>query len=220
MLISSLKKKYSKLLTSCIIAIATGATIIVNLPAKAEILNNPLDQLSREEQNVLQDGKIFLVGEDGKYTVKVLLTASIATVWEVLTDYDNFENFLPNIAETEILENNDNHLVFEQVNLVDILFFTQKSKVTIAVKENYPQQINFNVIEGDIESLQGKWLLEPILSQSASSLDQVLITYQVNIDPGMEFSSNRELFFYIYQDILQNTFQALRQEINNRNALP
>jgi ribosome-associated toxin RatA of RatAB toxin-antitoxin module len=79
----------------------------------------------------------------------------------------------------------------------------------IAATESYPQRIAFNLVEGDVDSLQGTWQLEPISS------NQVLITHQVNVEP--ESSTPRGIFFNIYQNTLQDTLAALKQEAERRN---
>lgn len=167
-----------------------------------------LAQRSSSAEQALQQGRVVLTGDNGQYVGRVLVNAPISTAWAVLTDYDNFEQFFPNVASSQLISSSGNQRVFEQENVVRLLAFTRRTRVRIATVESYPQQIAFQVIDGDIEALQGVWQLQTVGNQN-----QVLITHQVYIDPG---SSNREIFFTLYRDNLESTLAALKREIERR----
>ena len=163
--------------------------------------------LPAPEQTALRQGRVFLTGAQGQYTGRILVSAPMATVWKVLTDYDNFERFFPNVEASQLLESNGNQKVFEQVNVIRAFIFDRKARVRISTTETYPQQIAFRLVDGDLKSLEGDWQLEPV------SPNQVLITHHVNVDPGSDF---RDLFFSLYEESLENTLKALKQEIEKR----
>lgn len=158
----------------------------------------------------LQEGEVSVTGEEGQYTGQVLVRGTVDTAWQVLTDYNNFKNFMPNVAESRILETDGNRKVFEQVNVFRVFVVTRRTRVVIAATESYPQQIAFNVIEGDVGHLQGSWRLQSV------GANQVLITHQVSIEP--QSASTRGLFFSLYKNSLKDTLAALRQEIGRRSA--
>lgn len=194
--------KYRPLLVSIFSAIALTTTIGLVSPLSTQAANSPIAQLSTQEQTTLRSGRVSLTGENGRYTCRVLVTAPVAIVWKLLTDYNNFENYFPNVASSQILEAKGNRKVFEQVYLIQALIFSKRSRVRIASTETYPRQIDFNLVEGDVNALKGTWRLEPVSS------DRVLVTHQVTVDPG---SDNRALFFGIYEDTLEKTLQAVKQ---------
>lgn len=127
-------------------------TSIAAIPAKAELFNSALDRLPAQERVALRQGQsLVTTGSKGKYTGKVLVTATAATAWQVLTDYNNFYRFLPNIVSSKIIQNNGDRKIFEQVQVIRAFVITKKSRVRIAVKETYPKQITFSLVEGNIQ---------------------------------------------------------------------
>ena len=167
-------------------------------------------QTIEPEQATLNAGKPLLTGQDGQYIGKILINASAEKAWEVLTDYNHFSKFLPSVTSVKILESKGNQKVYEQVNTVQVLVFTQTTKVTIAATETIPSLITFQLQSGDsLKSLQGSWQIEPI------STNQILVTNQVNVEPIA--SMPRDIFFGIYSENLTKTLAALKQETERRS---
>ena len=199
---------------SGMLAIALAATITISSPAASGLFDGPVDRLPVEERVALRQGQVVMTGEEGEYIGRILVKTPIATAWEVLTDYNNFQNFLPNVAKSEVIEKNGNSLVFEQVNIIRVFIFTQKPRVKIAVTQTYPQQIAFRLIEGDVDSLEGVWQIEPVSPYPGAPPDRVLIANQVTVDPGK--ISTRDLFFSIYKKSTSETLAAIKKEIEKR----
>lgn len=155
----------------------------------------------------LQYGETSVTGDNGQYVAKVLVKAPTGKAWEVLTDYDNFKHFLPNVSDSKLLSAQGNRKVFEQVSEFQVFLFTKRARVQISTSETYPQQIDFQLVEGDVESLRGTWQL------TTPAPNLVLITHRVAVDPG---ANNRGLFFRIYKNSLKDTLTALKKEIESR----
>ena len=209
------KAKNTRVFTSCVFAIALLATITLTPPASAQLFDGPVDRLPVKERVALREGRVLVTGNKGQYTGRFLVKSLTATAWEVLTDYDNFERFLPNVVASQILEINGNRKVFEQVQIIRAFIFRKKVSVRIAVTQTYPQQIAFSVVEG-LEALDGAWRLESVSPHPGASPNQVLITHQVTVDPGS--TPSRDLFFRVYKDNLEDTLAAIKQEIEQRAA--
>ena len=210
------RKRFYWLFKSCLTAIALTATVVLMPNADAKLFDGPVDKLPVLERAALRNGQVSLQGEQGKYTGRILVTASMDTVWQVLTDYDNFEEFLPKVTNSELLEENGDRKVFEQTNKVKVFLFNKKSRVRIAVQENYPQQINFEIVDGDLESLDGAWKLEAVSPYPSAPPNQVLMTHQVSVAPGSIIS--KSIFFDIYEDTLKATLAAIKDEVEQRNV--
>jgi ribosome-associated toxin RatA of RatAB toxin-antitoxin module len=159
----------------------------------------------------LKEGQVILTGSNGQYLGQVVVKGSLSTTWAVLTDYENFKNFMPNVVESHLLQRNRFQTIFEQVQVFQVLFLSRREKVKLSVTEKYPKLIKFNVIEGYVKSLQGYWQIEPISS------NLFLLTHQVSVEPDIKSSSNRKLFFAIYEDTLENTLKAVKEEIDRRS---
>ena len=192
-------------------ASAIALSLFVPLTVNAVPQSNPsLTQLPGLEQTTLKAGRVVLTGEKGHYTGRVLVTAPLNTAWNVLTDYDHFKNFIPGVVSSKILQNNDQQTIFEQINVVKVFLFTQKSRLVIASSKHYPSQIDFQLKSGDIKSLNGIWRLDLISS------NQVLITQDVTFDPGS--SVPRNLAFSIYKNALADSLKAIKLETERRYA--
>ena len=202
----------------CLFTVGISAALNISLtaiPTKAELFNSALDRLPATERVALRQGKSLVTGSNGKYTGKVLVTATPATAWQVLTDYNNFYRFLPSVVSSKLIQNNGDRKVFEQVQVIRVFAISKKARVRIAVKETYPKQIAFSLVEGDLKSLQGAWRIEPVSPYPGAPPNQVLIVHQVNADPGA--IAARGVFYSVYENTLENTMVALKKEVEKRS---
>ena len=149
--------------------------------------------------------QIFVANQPRTFSGKVVARGSRTIAWNVLTDYNNFNRFLPNVASSRLLSSRGNQKIFEQVNS----YVVKKFRVQIAAMETYPQQITFRIIKGDVLSLNGFWQLQPAPG------NQVEIVHQVSVDPGPTLT--RDLFFSVYERTLNNTLVAIKREIERRS---
>ena len=207
-------QKYCRLFAVGISAIALNISMVA-IPTKAELFNSALDRLPVTERVALRQGKSLVTGSNGKYIGKVLVKATPATAWQVLTDYNNFYRFLPNVVSSKLVQNNRDRKVFEQIQIFRVFALTKKARVRIAVKETYPKQIAFSLVEGDLKSLQGSWRIEPVSPYPGAPSNQVLIVHQVNADPGA--IAARGVFYSVYKNTLENTMVALKKEVERRS---
>ena len=206
-------QKYCRLFTIGIVAALNIS--LAAIPTKAELFNSALDRLPATERVALRQGKSLVTGSNGKYIGKVLVTATPAIAWQVLTDYNNFYRFLPTVVSSKLVQNDRDHKVFEQVQIIRAFVITKKARVRIAVKETYPKQIAFSLVEGDLKSLQGSWRIEPVSPYPGAPSNQVLIVHQVNADPGA--IAARGVFYSVYKNTLEKTMIALKKEVERRS---
>ena len=184
-------------------------------PVSAQLFNSALDQLPAIERNSLRNGNVVVSNDGGQFVGRVLIDASTAAAWQVLTDYDNFDQFLPNVESSQLLEASGDRHVFEQVSVVRFFPITKRVEVTIAATEQYQQQISFNQVSGDAKSIQGIWRIDPIAPYRGASPNQVLVTHQVAIEPEGGALA-RDLFFNTYRNVLENTLAAIQSETVQR----
>ena len=171
-----------------------------------------LNDLSTTERNALIRGEVLVSGENGEFMGRVLVNAPLDQAWDVLTDYDNFENFLPNIESSQLLSSEGNRNIFEQVNVIKVLpFVTTRSRIEIQSVESYPQRVDFSLVQGDLDALEGVWQLEQV---STAEGNRVLVTHRVSVDPGN--GSPRGVFFSTYKSILEGSLSAASQEAEER----
>ncbi len=198
---NSTPQKSSQVLTTFVSVLGFGLNLIGNPLAIAEIVNPTLIASQTQAATV--------TGKDGKYVAKIVVNSSADTTWKVLTDYNNFYRFLPNVISSKVLKTEGNQKTFEQVYQIQALIFKQQTRVVISSTETYPQQIAFKRVDGDLKALQGTWKIEPI------SAKQVLIEHQVTVDPGS--TPSLSLFYTIYENSLKQTLEAIKKETESRN---
>ncbi len=180
---------------------------------------NVFDSLSTQERAALKDGQVMVSasrdGNNGQFMARVLIDAPIANAWEVLTDYDNFYKFLPNIENSKLIESEGDRYRFEQTNVISVIpsLIDITSRIVIDSMETSPEKVYFQLVEGDLDALEGVWQLDPVVIDDQGT-EQVLITHQVNIDPGD--GSPRGLFFSTYRLVLEDSLIAAKAETEKR----
>lgn len=174
------------------------------------LINSPLAVAERVDPILLasQPQRATLTGKNGQYVVRIVVNTSADTAWKVLTDYNNYYRFFPNVVSSKLLKVQGNEKIFEQVYKIQAIVIDQKTVIRLAATEAYPKQINFKLVEGDVKALQGNWKIDPI------SAKQVVIQHQVNVDPG---SGSQTLFYTIYENTLKMTLEAVKKEAERRN---
>ena len=200
-----------------LLAIISCLLGIVAPVATAKLFDGPVDKLPLEQRVSLRRGELIFLGEDGKYTSRLLMTTTMENAWQVLTDYDNFAEFLPGVISCEVLESNGDRKVFEQINKVQTFVFSVESRVKIATTESYPEQITFKAVDGDLDKMDGTWRLEPVSPYPSALPNQVLVTHKVMVEPAKAPSDG--IFFSIYEDRLQETLEAIKKETERRSAV-
>jgi ribosome-associated toxin RatA of RatAB toxin-antitoxin module len=188
------------------LGIVLGVGNALAAPVQPEVQSEPFSLAA--ELVAVQPGQVSVTGQNGQYKGQVLIQASADVAWKVLTDYDNFKNFLPNVSESRVISAQGNKKVFEQVNVFRVLSFTKQARVRMASTESYPKQVAFQVMEGDVKDLKGTWTI------SSPAPEQVLITHEVTVIP--KDSDNKTLFFGIYKNSLKQTIAAVGQEVERR----
>lgn len=183
------------------------------------LFNGPLDRLTGVERDSLRKGKVIISGENGKYVARVLVTASPVTVWDVLTDYENLPNFIPNMVSSKILEKNGDRKVVEQIDNRQVFFVSVRSRTKMAITETDKKQINFRLIDGDLASLIGSWTIEAVSSSTTGKpSQQVLITQTVEAQPNSGVP--QETFYDIFKDSLNTNLTAINNESLRRSKAP
>ena len=94
-------------------------------------------------------------------SAKIQIPHAVEQVWQVLTDYEALANFIPNLAKSRLLEHPTGGIRLEQVGTQRLLRFNFSARVVLDLEENFPHEINFNLVEGDLKEYSGSWRLEP-----------------------------------------------------------
>ncbi len=183
-------------------------------PSSAQLFNGPVDQLSPVERAELRSGKVLVTGEKGNYVGRVLVTASVAQVWAVLTDYPGFSRFLPHVTSSRVVKVNGDQKTIEQIDERRVLVLNVRSRVLSTVTETNQHRITFRRIEGDVPKLEGYWSVEPVAPYAGAPPDQVLITQVVTVEPVENVPTG--MFYNFFKNSLRDNFVAIHKEIDRR----
>jgi ribosome-associated toxin RatA of RatAB toxin-antitoxin module len=185
--------------------------------AQDRLFTGPVDRLSPLERNALRQGQVVVTGAEGNYTARVLLNANASQVWQVLTDYPNLPKFIPNMVESRVLQQEGDRKVVEQVDRRQVLLVSIVSRLRLQIRENPQQQIEFQLIAGDLERMEGSWQIEPVSPIPLRPPSQILITHMVRAQP--KEGVPRDVFQEIFRDSLVGTLQSIGREVQRRSRL-
>jgi ribosome-associated toxin RatA of RatAB toxin-antitoxin module len=203
------------LIAGCLSVLAGMATVPA-VPVRAGLFDGPVDRLPVEERVALRNGKTVVTGVEGNYVGKVLVTAKPDVVWSVLTDYENFPKFLPNVVSTKIVGANGNRKVVEQVSERQVFLVSVTSRVRTENTETEKQRIDFRLVDGDLKELQAFWLIEPVSEIPGREQTQVLITQEVQAKP--KGGTPEGMFYDIFKGAIEGNLKAIQKEVNKRSA--
>ena len=90
---------------------------------------------------------------------QIYIVAPPLKVWQVLIDYNNHKNFIPNIIDSgTISDQGDEKVVFE-TGTIKMLIFKKQVSVQMKVWGEDFKHLNFKQIAGDFKVYQGEWIL-------------------------------------------------------------
>ena len=115
---NSTPHKSNPVLTTFVSVLGLGITLLNNPLAIGEMVNPNL--IASQPQGATVTGK------DGQYIAKIVVNSSADMTWKVLTDYNNFFRFLPNVISSKVLKTEGNKKTFEQIYQVQALIFKQR----------------------------------------------------------------------------------------------
>ncbi|MBW4522159.1 MAG: SRPBCC family protein [Scytolyngbya sp. HA4215-MV1] len=192
-----------------------GLTFLNAAPLPAELFNSPVDKLPVAERVSLRKGEAIVTGDKGIYTGRILVATTPEVVWAVLTDYASFPRILPNVVSSQVLSTEGNRKVIEQVDVRPFLLVNVRSRVRTTVTETDKNRIDFRLVEGDLQKLQGYWEIQPISPYAGAAANQVLITQVVEAQPSAGIP--KDIFYGIFKNTLGKNLNALRQEMLRRS---
>jgi ribosome-associated toxin RatA of RatAB toxin-antitoxin module len=196
------------------LGLVLGCLLALAAPASASLFNSPVDQLPSEQRVTLRKGQPLVMGDKGTYTVRLLVNAPTDLAWAVLTDYANTSKFMPNVVSSQVLSSNGNQKVIEQVDARQVFLMNIRSRIRSAVTETAKQRIDFQQIEGDLQSMKGYWKLEPIAPYRGAQPNQVLITQVIEVQP--KSGTPKEIFYGLFRQSLGEGMNAISKEVSRR----
>jgi ribosome-associated toxin RatA of RatAB toxin-antitoxin module len=106
--------------------------------------------------------------------------ADAATAWRVLTDYDRYIEFIPDLLRSHVVARSGSKVTVEQSGFAAIWLLKVPVQVTFEVDENPPNGLQSRSVSGSLRSLTSNYVLTPV--PSGTRLD-----YLGHVAPGFEF---------------------------------
>jgi ribosome-associated toxin RatA of RatAB toxin-antitoxin module len=156
---------------------------------------------------------ITIVAErDGSTTnirASVVLNADVATAWRVLTDYNRYAEFIPDLRVSRFVARSGTTVTVEQSGDAALWRFKIPLDVTFEINEIPPDRLQSRAVAGSLRALASTYALTP--DPAGVRLD-----YVGRVAPGFELFGHFEQMA-VEQNVARQ-FQALTDEIERRSA--
>ena len=110
---------------------------------------------------------------DGARRLAAQLTtiANFDSLWNVLTDYDRLNLFIPNLISSKTLFRNENNFHLKQIGSQDFLGIKFSAEVFLDLyEEKELGLIKFKLIKGDFRRFEGSWQIQSMNNSVKNSL--------------------------------------------------
>lgn len=233
-MVISMSRRFSCSRRGVLLAIALLA-LGPTLPVKA-LFDGPLDRLPLEARVAVREGTVYVEREADRFRGYVLVEAEPEQVWQVLTDYERFPEFLPNTVEYTVLSETSpsetakpetsaapaiarkaaRQLQVESVTSARVLLLQVQSRDRFDISETPFDRIEFSLVSSEtLNAMTGAWSLQLVESASGDR-PQVLIAYEAEATPSNQFGAGA--FAQIFQTQLADTLTAIRQEVSRQTS--
>lgn len=180
-------------------------------------LATSVDQLTQDltdaQQRSLHHGDVVLTGDSGRYGVWAIASAPLSVAWQVLTAYEEFPEFLPSVVASRILERDGERVVVERRDRRKVGWMPIKVRIVTENIEVNTTRIDYRMVEGTLESMEGQWRLAPAETTpgtSPATLVVQTITAKANLGPLQGY------FYEVFEQGLTETLKHLCQEMAHR----
>jgi len=141
---------------------------------------------------------------------RAVLEAPYDLVWQALTDYNRFAEFIPGMRSSRLIECQGAVAIVEQSGDAGFLFFSFPIDVTIASTERPPHALEVKLLKGDLKRLDGAYRIEP------QAGGRILLTWNGTIEAQ---SMPPLLGEMVMRANIADQFRGMVGEIERRNAL-
>ena len=137
-------------------------------------MNNPQESVDHPKKNdyrTIEQTMEKLSGGTRRLAAQLTTSASLDSLWNVLTDYDRLNQYIPNLLSSKKIFQKNNNFHLKQVGAQDFLGMKFSAEVTIDLfEEKELGIIKFNLIKGDFRRFEGSWRIKKIGDSTKNSL--------------------------------------------------
>ena len=137
-------------------------------------MNNPqesVDHLKKNDYRTIEQTMEKLSGGTRRLAAQLTTSATFDSLWNVLTDYDRLNLYIPNLLSSKKIYRKNNNVHLKQVGAQDFLGMKFSAEVTIDLfEEKELGLLKFSLIKGDFRRFEGSWKIQTIKDTPKNSL--------------------------------------------------
>ncbi len=151
-----------------------------------------------------------LKGRQRHVFAKIEIPHSLEQVWQVITDYEALAEFIPGMTQNRRLDHPTGGIRLEEIRIKSLMGLKKASRSVFDVEENFPNEIHYQLIEGELEEFSGYWRLKPCqLSDETAGVDLI---YDISILPKPMIPG--QIFDHILSQDMPASLLAIRQRVD------
>jgi len=155
-----------------------------------------------------------LSGGARRLAAQLTTSATFDSLWNVLTDYDRLNLYIPNLLSSRKIYKKNNNVHLKQVGAQDFLGMKFSAEVTIDLFEDKELGLlKFNLIKGDFRKFEGSWRIQNIKNTSKNSL-----IYDLTVQ-GCQWMPIGMIEKRLKKDLSENLLAVDRQAKSSKRSL-
>lgn len=167
----------------------------------------PIDERLRAK---LERGSVETEATDGSggkrgARARALVAAPPERVWEAITDYAHYKDFMPYTTVSEVRRREGDTVWF--YSELAFPMYTIRYEIKLVLRKS-EWAVEWTLVEGNLKTNEGSWKLEP------HGADETYVVYACAITPG--FAVLGYLFNKLTQGSLPALIGALRKRVGDR----
>ena len=178
-------------------------------------MNNSQESVDHSERNdyrTIEQTMEKLSGGTRRLAAQLTTSASLESLWNVLTDYDRLNLYIPNLLSSKKIYQKNNNVHLKQVRAQDFLGMKFSAEVTIDLfEERELGLLKFNLIKGDFRKFEGSWKIQNIKNTSKNSL-----IYDLTVQ-GCQWMPIGMIEKRLKKDLSENLIAVDRQAKSTKN---
>jgi ribosome-associated toxin RatA of RatAB toxin-antitoxin module len=146
-------------------------------------------------------------GDAVEIQASAMLDVDRATAWQVLTGYDRYPEFIPDLRVSRIIARHGSMVTVEQSGEAVLWLFRMPIDVTYEIQEFPPDRLEARVVAGSLRALTSSYSLTP-------TAPGVRLDFTGHVVPG--FALFGDLEQWVVRENIARQFQAIVDEIGRR----
>ncbi len=171
-----------------------------------------VDHSKKSDYRTIEQTMEKLSGGTRRLAAQLTTSASMDSLWNVLTDYDRLSLYIPNLLSSKKIFQRNNNVHLKQVGAQDFLGMKFSAEVTINLFEDKKLGLlKFDLIKGDFRKFEGSWKIQNIKGTSKNSL-----IYDLTVQ-GCQWMPIGMIEKRLKKDLSENLIAVDRQAKSTKN---